>query len=795
MNTFSPLAALLFAAVLASDLRALAAPPPDVDAHVESGRAALTPLTFDALVLSDHPLTAARAEAANAHRRASRRFGPLDANPTVSVTPGARVAGIQAPGPEWAVAVGQEFSLGDQLDARRNALEAEGRVLRIEVDVERLERRLVAAHLWLDAWRLGGTLDLLGDEARLAEEALALAQQALARGAGTQADTLQIESWRSEIALRRLETEGALFDNAVALAAALGAPPPEPGDALGLPTAAGVLPAPPVPTPDVIASLGGRLPTSRLAALESELAAARARESAAARDLRLAVSVQADADAAGNTGVRVGLTAPLPPGREGGRGAAPRRGDGGGAPAGVAPRAALARPPALARGRARDPGQDAPGRREGGLPPRAAAEGGRGDSPRAPRRAAATPRAPDAPDDGPGGAGARGDRGVAPLASGREQGGRTMKTHRMSFPLLATAVAILAGASGCGGDDAPPSWDEPDDAPKASPVARKTARLEAPGPLDIGELPAIAVARSEDTATLASPCEGRLTSLPFSEGDRVGEGDVVATVECLEAGVLQAREAAQARSVSALERRARELRALRDDGLVEMQRVVEIERAALDARADLAETRALLDRAGLQGDAPRIMLTAPFPAVVTHVGASVGRLVDRVDDTLIVLARTETRRVEALALLPPPGDVSYALVRRSGERVDLQHVSTRPSTTDPDESDRSRLRIALSVASPEAAPLLVGERVRVVLRRTGDGCARVPVDAVQRRPADDSRSTFCVFAAAAPDACIPVTVEAAVGGHVLVCGGAALPAIGTEVLAALPSWTESTEAD
>ncbi len=286
-----------------------AAPPPQVDLHVESGRAALVPLSFDALVLSDHPLTAARADAATAHQAAARRLGPLDANPTVSVTPGARVAGIDAPGPEWAVAVGQEFALGDQLDARRDAVAAEGRVLRLEVDVERLERRLMAAHLWLDAWRLGGTLDLLKDEAALAVEALGFAEDALARGAGTRSDTLQMESWQSEIALRRLETEGALFDNAVALAAALGATTP---DAAGLPTATGPLPAPPLPSREVLASLGVRLPASRLAELEAELAIARARESAASRDLRLAVSVQADADAEGNTGVRVGLSAPLP---------------------------------------------------------------------------------------------------------------------------------------------------------------------------------------------------------------------------------------------------------------------------------------------------------------------------------------------------------------------------------------------------------------------------------------------------------------------------------------------------
>jgi hypothetical protein len=364
----------------------------------------------------------------------------------------------------------------------------------------------------------------------------------------------------------------------------------------------------------------------------------------------------------------------------------------------------------------------------------------------------------------------------------------------MRFTVQITVLTFALAAAACGGEPPPPAWDQPDEPTAAMPSPVATARLEDPGTLSVGELPAIAVARSEDTASLASPCEGRLTALPFSEGDLVGEGDVVATIECLEAGVLQAREAAQARSVAALERRARELRALREDGLVEMQRVVEIERAALDARADLAETRALLQRAGLEGDAPRIMLTAPFPAVVTHVGATVGRLVDRVGETLVALARTETRWVEALALLPPQEGVSYTLVTRDEKHLDLKHISTRPSTTDPDEADHSRLRIALGLATDSAPPLLVGERARVMMRRPGQGCARLPADAVQRRPADDGRSTFCIFAASAPDACIPVTVEAATGSAVLVCGEASLPPLGTEVLAALPSWTDADEA-
>jgi outer membrane protein TolC len=266
------------------------------------------PLPFEALLTLDDPYAAALRVAHEQHQRAARRLGPLDANPVLQLTPAVRVVGIDAPGPEWAVGISQEFALGAQIGSRNTARQAEQAVLEVGADARLLERRLGAAHLWLDTWLAQQQLDLIASEMTLVDEVEGLTRRAVAAGERTAADLLQVSAWRSELSLRHLRGEGELVEAGVHLAHALARAP----DAASLPVAEGTLPTPPEPPADVLGTLVDKVPTARLAALTARLEEARLRELEASRDLRMTAALMADSDAETNIGVRVGLSFQLP---------------------------------------------------------------------------------------------------------------------------------------------------------------------------------------------------------------------------------------------------------------------------------------------------------------------------------------------------------------------------------------------------------------------------------------------------------------------------------------------------
>lgn len=263
------------------------------------------------LLTSEHPLDAAMKAAATAHKRGTGRMGPLDANPVVQVTPGMRFAGIDAPGPEWSVGLSQEIAVGGQLGSRDRTLAAEQAVLAVEVDVQTLERRLGAAHLWFDSWRLRATIDLIGTEMSLLRQLAEVTGRAVAAGERTASDQLQVAARISELELRLLDAEGELVATASALAHALGRGG-DAADTMPLPVAAGPLPEPPEAPLGELAALAERLPTTRVAELTARLEQARLRELEASRDLRLTFGITADSDAEANTALRFGISAPLP---------------------------------------------------------------------------------------------------------------------------------------------------------------------------------------------------------------------------------------------------------------------------------------------------------------------------------------------------------------------------------------------------------------------------------------------------------------------------------------------------
>lgn len=354
-------------------------------------------------------------------------------------------------------------------------------------------------------------------------------------------------------------------------------------------------------------------------------------------------------------------------------------------------------------------------------------------------------------------------------------------------------ICALTLAPACGGGEAEtPAADE---APSEAEVPIRTTPLLAGDAFVTARLPAVATPLSDGAVAIASPCEGRVVAIRVNEGDAVVAGAPLAEIACLDAGVLTAREAGQGQRIRALDRRARELKALRVDGLVDIQRVVDIERELLTARTELVETQALIARAGLGArgdDGATITLVAPQDGVVAHVGAGAGNLIDRVGMPVVTVNRLTTTRVEADLFAEPRPDEIFHFRSPGGRSVPLRVVSVRPVTRDPDDLTSTRLRLSLELMESEVESLRVGTRGHVDVVRDDPTCRALPAHAVQRRPRPDGVSEFCVFAAAAPDVCLTVAIWPGDADALLVCG-ASLPGAGTSMRAYAPSWTTEPE--
>jgi|GEM_PF-3494287 len=364
----------------------------------------------------------------------------------------------------------------------------------------------------------------------------------------------------------------------------------------------------------------------------------------------------------------------------------------------------------------------------------------------------------------------------------------------MTRPTLTALCGLLVVTAGC---NSPPAAEITTAAAEVTAVPVRAVALKDGAGFVVARHPAVATARTDGVVAVASPCEGRVIAIHVNEGDAVVGDAPLADIACLDAGLLSAREAGQAQRTRALDRRVRELRALRADGLVDLQRVVEIERELLTARTEHVETKALIARAGLgkaddKGDAT-ITLYAPQDGVVSHISGGAGNLIDRVGVPLITLNRMHTTRVEADAFAAPGGTESFVFRGSDGVVRPLGLVSVRAVSRDPDDLTSTRLRLTFEVSDATQAPLPVGIRGQVEASLVEAQCRVLPAHAVQRRARGDHSSEFCVFAMGADGTCIPVEVWPGESDTVMVCGEG-LPPVGAEVLSHLPSWTTHNDA-
>jgi outer membrane protein TolC len=122
-------------------------------------------------------------------------------------------------------------ALGGSRQARREALRAEARWARADVDARVLERRLEAARRWLDLWAAQATEALLEEDRGVACRATALLEARQRAGEATTADVDMLAVACSEAELAREDAEGTTVEHALALAGLL--PGPDAHRALG----------------------------------------------------------------------------------------------------------------------------------------------------------------------------------------------------------------------------------------------------------------------------------------------------------------------------------------------------------------------------------------------------------------------------------------------------------------------------------------------------------------------------------------------------------------------------------
>ncbi len=242
-------------------------------------------------------------------RRAAETSPPVDANPQITVTGGARVTPAGEQGFEGSVGVSQSFSVQGVAGLRRAALSDESRWMGAEADAETLTRRLAAANAWLALREAEEQLSLA--ESAIANEArfVDLVTRLAAGGERTAGDVAAASVGLEEARMRGRLAEGAIADARWAAAAEIGTP--ERG-ALVTEGPAPELPAPSERERQLAFEGVASLPSVRSRRLLARVEATRALEERATRGTRLTLGVEARRDALTAGVVQATVAVPLP---------------------------------------------------------------------------------------------------------------------------------------------------------------------------------------------------------------------------------------------------------------------------------------------------------------------------------------------------------------------------------------------------------------------------------------------------------------------------------------------------
>ncbi|MGD2113810.1 MAG: efflux RND transporter periplasmic adaptor subunit [Acidobacteriota bacterium] len=228
-----------------------------------------------------------------------------------------------------------------------------------------------------------------------------------------------------------------------------------------------------------------------------------------------------------------------------------------------------------------------------------------------------------------------------------------------SIPLALAPLVLLAAlwAAGCGGDGEPAAATPPESPePESRGVPVRTVTVRPEDVVEMLDLPADL--RPDRRAVLAAEVPGTVESLLVEEGDRVAEGELLATVD------IRALEQALAEARAVHERAADEHR--RAETLYEKRSITRSDLVAARTEKDVAVAR--LDSAKLQLDKSR--LEAPWAGVVTATRVEVGDYAVP-GQAMVELVDSDPLKVRAPV---PATDVPYVQV---GEPVTVR-ISSLP---------------------------------------------------------------------------------------------------------------------
>ncbi|MBP9085079.1 MAG: TolC family protein [Kofleriaceae bacterium] len=242
-------------------------------------------------------------------RDAQRTSPSLDANPTVTIAAGPRIAPSAERGFEGTLSISQSLSLTGAARLRRDALTAEATWLSAQADSELLRRRLAIAERWLSLREAEEQFELSVRAVGNESEFVTLVARLAVGGERTKADVAAGEARLAQALVQQLRAEGMVVDARAQLIAELGVTADEPL------VTSGAAPEVALPTAAQQATMIAAAQT--LPAVQSKKLAARsyalqALEERAARGMRLNVGVDASRDALGAYVVRGVVGIPLP---------------------------------------------------------------------------------------------------------------------------------------------------------------------------------------------------------------------------------------------------------------------------------------------------------------------------------------------------------------------------------------------------------------------------------------------------------------------------------------------------
>lgn len=319
-------------------------------------------------------------------------------------------------------------------------------------------------------------------------------------------------------------------------------------------------------------------------------------------------------------------------------------------------------------------------------------------------------------------------------------------------------VALVALLQGC---EKPAVVSTPTAAPAATSATTRWVESRSAEDTALLEAPARVLPSPEGVASIAPPLQARIVRVRVRPGQRVSAQEPI--IDVLMPDVLHAAGdlAGEQMKVEAFTRRRAQLEALKNEGLVRLAELAEVEAQLATARADAQAARATLRASGVSdkqaeglvaGDGV-LSLRTPIAGLVTIVDVVPGEVRDPAGKPLVQIVGAGEGRLEArLPSTPAPGARFSFLTGPLVLPIELVSVSPRFEPTDGarlawfSAPDGGALPIGATGrvrASADAAWRVIPSRALLeqdglvrVRQRTGDGWTLVAVTVIARSGAE-----------------------------------------------------------